>query len=121
LENFLKSSLINCDQQHIFTAVKSSFRKIFNKKKQQTHIRKFSVLNNQQNRPTPASASKKFILNLSEHILTDSEEAILMKGLNFFITHPHFNLDMACAVKSVVSRLPQTLDVEFRWKIRSML
>jgi hypothetical protein len=28
---------------------------------------------------------------------------------------------MACAVGSVVSKLPQTLGMEFRWKIRSML
>jgi hypothetical protein len=28
---------------------------------------------------------------------------------------------MACAVESVVSKLPQTKDMEFRWKVRSML
>jgi hypothetical protein len=28
---------------------------------------------------------------------------------------------MACAVESVVSKLPQTLGMEFRWKIRSIL
>jgi hypothetical protein len=28
---------------------------------------------------------------------------------------------MACAVKSVVSKLPQTLGMEFRWNIRSAL
>jgi hypothetical protein len=28
---------------------------------------------------------------------------------------------MACAVESVVSKLPQTQGMEFRWKIRSML
>jgi hypothetical protein len=28
---------------------------------------------------------------------------------------------MACAVESVISKLPQTLCMEFRWKIRSML
>jgi hypothetical protein len=95
--------------------VESSFRKIFNKQKE-NHIRKFSVLNNQQNRvlPTPASASEEFILNLSEHILTDSEEVVLMKGLNFSVTYSHTNLDMACAVKSVVSKLPQILGMEFR-------
>jgi hypothetical protein len=44
-----------------------------------------------------------------------------MKGLNFSVTYPHSNLDMACAVESVVSKIPQTLGMEFRWKIRSML
>jgi hypothetical protein len=28
---------------------------------------------------------------------------------------------MACSVESVVSKLPQPLGMEFRWKIRSML
>jgi hypothetical protein len=28
---------------------------------------------------------------------------------------------MACAVESVVSKLPQSLAMEFRWKIRSVL
>jgi hypothetical protein len=44
-----------------------------------------------------------------------------MKAMNSSIAKPHSNLDMACAVESVVSRLPQTLGMEFRWKIRSML
>jgi hypothetical protein len=79
LENFLKSSLVNSDQHRIFTAVENSFRKIFNKQRQ-THIHKLSTLNNQQNRPTPISTSNKFILNLSEHILIDAEEAVLKKG-----------------------------------------
>jgi hypothetical protein len=42
----------------------------------------FSI--NQQDRPAPVSVSNKFILSLSEHILTDVEEAVLMKGFNFF-------------------------------------
>jgi hypothetical protein len=68
---------------------------------------------------TSASDSKKFILNLSKHVLTDSEEAVLMKGMTFSVANPHSNLDMACAVESVVSKLPQTLGMEFRWKIRA--
>jgi hypothetical protein len=106
LENFLNSSVSNSNQQLIFTAVESSFRNIFNKQKA-IHIHKLSPLNNHQNKvlSTPASDSKKFIRNLSRHVLTDSEEAVLMKGLNFSVTNPHSNLDMAYAVKSVVSKL----------------
>jgi hypothetical protein len=70
---------------------------------------------------TPVSASNKFVQNLSEHTVTDAEEAVLMKGLNFSMTYPHSNLDMACAVESVVSKLPQILGMEFGWRIRSML
>jgi hypothetical protein len=35
--------------------------------------------------------------------------------------YPHSNLDMACAMEFVVSKLPQTQAMEFRWKIRSIL
>jgi hypothetical protein len=56
----------------------------------------------------------KFILNLSRHVLTDYEEAVLLNGLNFMVTNPHSNLDMACAMESVVLKLPQTLGMEFR-------
>jgi hypothetical protein len=85
--------VINSDQQRIFTAVESSLRNIFNKQKH-THIRKFSALSIQQDRPTSVLASNKFVLNLSEHVLTDVEEAVLMEGLNFSVTYPHS--DMAC-------------------------
>jgi hypothetical protein len=34
------------------------------------------------------------------------------------VTNPHSNLDMACAVESVVSKLSQTLGMEISWKIR---
>jgi hypothetical protein len=80
--------------------VESSFGNIFSKQKE-FHIRKFSLLNNQQNKvsSTSASDSKKFILNLSKHVLIDSEEAVLMKGLNFSLVKSHSNLDMACAVE----------------------
>jgi hypothetical protein len=71
LENFLKSSVINSEQQRIFTAVESSFTKIFNKQ-EEIHIRKFSIPNNEQISvlPTPATASNKLTLSLWEHILT---------------------------------------------------
>jgi hypothetical protein len=95
---------------------------MFNKQRA-THILKFSKLKGQQKR-VPATApieSKKFVLNLSKHVLTDSEEAVLQKGLNFPVRYPQSNLDMACAVESVIPKLPRALGMEFRWKIRSML
>jgi hypothetical protein len=121
LENFLKSSVSNFNQQHIFTAVESSFRNIFNKQKE-FDIHKLFLFNNQQNKAlcTPASDSRKLILNLS-CVLTDSEEAFLMQGLNFLVTTSHSNMDMTCAVESVFSKLRQTLGMEFRWKVKSML
>jgi hypothetical protein len=50
---------------------------------------------------TPASASKKYILGLSEHILKDTEEAGLMKYLHFSVTYPHCNLE-ALVLKHLV-------------------
>jgi hypothetical protein len=55
------------------------------------------------------------------NVLTDSDEAVLVKGLNFSVMNPHSYLDLACAVESIVLKLPQSLGMEFRWKIRSML
>jgi hypothetical protein len=122
LEDFIMSSADILDQQRIFSAVDSSFRNIFNKQKV-THIKKSSRLNGQQKRvpATIITDSKKFILNLSKHVLTDLEEAVLQKGLNFSVRNPHSNLDIACAVESVIPKLPRTLDMEFRWRIISML
>jgi hypothetical protein len=72
------------------------------------------MLKNQHDkvRSTLAPVSKKFVLCLSEYVLTDSEESVLLKGLNFAIANPHSNLDMACAVESVVSKLPHTLRMQ---------
>jgi hypothetical protein len=74
---------------------------IFNKQKA-VHIHKFSLLNNQQNKvlSTTASDCKKFIVSLAKHVLTDSEEAVLVKDLNFSVANPHTNLDVACTVES---------------------
>jgi hypothetical protein len=103
LGNFIKSLVNNSDQQYIFTTVESSFRNFFNKQKA-IHIRKLSLLHNQQNKVLSTSAcdSKKFNLNLSKYILIYSEEAIFTKPLNFSVLIPHSNLDVACAVESVV-------------------
>jgi hypothetical protein len=67
------------------------------------------------------SKKKGKTIPVTEHVLTGSEQSVLLKGLNFAIANPHSNLDMACAVESVVSKLPQTSGMEFRWKTRSML
>jgi hypothetical protein len=67
------------------------------------------------------SESNIFISNLSQHILTEPESTVLKKGLNFGISVPHSNLDMACATEYVASRLSPSLGSEFRWRIRSML
>jgi hypothetical protein len=64
-----------------------------------------------------SAPDSKFVLNLPQHILTDSEKTVLWKGLNFAVAKPHSNLHMACAVETVASKLLQTLGMEFRWKV----
>jgi hypothetical protein len=122
LEDVICSATDNVDQQRIFTAVNSSFYKVF-KKQKETHIWKFLKLINQQKpvSSTDFSDTKKFVLNLSKHTLSKAEETVLRKGLNFAVRKPHSNLDIACAVESVFPKLPRPLGLEFRWRIRSML
>jgi hypothetical protein len=61
---------------------------------------------------------QKCFHNLSEYFLTDHEESVLRKGLNFTVEYPQFDLDIACAVESVIPKLPQILGNEFRWNVR---
>jgi hypothetical protein len=91
-------------------AVESSFRNISNKQNG-IHIHKLSMLKSHRDKvgPDPSSGSKKCVLNLSEYVLTDHEKSVLRKGLNFAIVKPHFNLDMACAAESVISKPQQIL------------
>jgi hypothetical protein len=68
----------------------------------------------------PTSDSKKCVPSISKHVVTDSEEAVLVKVLNFSVMYPHSNLDMAFAVESLFQSFHR-LGMEFRWKIWSML
>jgi hypothetical protein len=49
--------------------------------------------------------------SLSEHVLTESEESVLKRGLNFAST----NLDMVCVAESARFKLHPAL--EFCWRI----
>jgi hypothetical protein len=84
LEDYLRGIGGQVDQQPIFTAPESSFRHASHEQKI-NHIRKFPILNSERvkNLPTSSSNHKKFVINLSKHVLSDSEEIILKKGLNF--------------------------------------
>jgi hypothetical protein len=53
----------------------------------------------------------EIFLNLSKVVLRDSEEAVLMKGLNVSVKNPQSGVDMVSAVASVVSKCPQTVDM----------
>jgi hypothetical protein len=64
--------------------------------------------------PAPTSNYKKFILNLSKRALTDSVDVVLIKYLNLSIRYSHSNLNMECSLESVVSKLPQTVGLEFK-------
>jgi hypothetical protein len=66
-------------------------------------------------------STDNFVLNLSKHILTEPKRAVLKRGLNFAFATPQSNLDMACTVESIKTKLHPVLGMEFSWKIRSML
>jgi hypothetical protein len=59
----------------------------------------------------------RYLSLISENIFSQSEAAVLVNGLNLSVTYPHSNLDMARAVESVVSKLPQILGLKCRLKI----
>jgi hypothetical protein len=62
--------------------------------------------------------SKKFVLSLTELVLTDSEDSVLKRGLNYSVTNGVSNLDMVCAAESAKSKHPPVLNMEFFWRIR---
>jgi hypothetical protein len=68
--------------------VESSFKHHFLKLKE-IQIRKFSALkDNHHTTKTPKAipGSEEFVINLSEHVLTESDESVLKRRLNFAIT-----------------------------------
>jgi pantothenate kinase len=122
LESFCRSSINQPDHLRIMAAVESSFKHHFLKHKE-IQIRKFSVLKHHQatKTPKPIHGSEKFVINLPEHVLTESETSVLKTGLNFAITNRGSSLDMACAAEFARSKLPLALGMEFCWRIRCML
>jgi hypothetical protein len=54
-------------------------------------------------------------------MLSDTELAVLSKGMNYFISFPHFDLDIMCAVESAAANLPQSFGTDLRWRIRTMI
>jgi hypothetical protein len=117
LESFFRRTL------QIMAAVESSFIH-HSLKQKEIQIRKFSVLKDRHlitKTLNPIHGSEKFVVDLSEHVLIESEEYVLKKGLNFAITNGGFNLDMACVAESAKSKLPPALGMEFCWWIRCML
>jgi hypothetical protein len=103
-------------------AVESSFKHHFLKHKE-IQIHKFSILKHHQatKTPKPIHGSENFVINLPEHVLTESETSVLKKGLNFAITNRGSNLDMACVAEFARSKLPPALGMELCWRIRCML
>jgi hypothetical protein len=62
------------------------------------------------NSPT---STNKCALNLSKHILTESEISVLKEKLNFAIAMPEFNLNIAHAVESIKINSLQYLVLNF--------
>jgi hypothetical protein len=104
LKTFLRRSINQSDQLRILATVGSTFKNNFLKQKEKA-IHGF----------------KKFVHNLSEHVLTESEGSVLKRGLNFPVTNRVSNLNILCAAESARLKLPLALGMEFYWRIRCML
>jgi hypothetical protein len=79
------------------------------------------ILSSESSPPVHNDGSEKSVLNLSEHVLTESKESVLKRGLNFAARNRVSNLDMVCAAESARSKPPPALRMEFCWRIRCML
>jgi hypothetical protein len=87
--------------------VDSSFNNVVQKQRM-ICIQKFSLLNNQQERTQLISTpDSEFVLILSKRVLIHSEKTILKKGFSCTVAKPYYSLDVACAVGTVASELPQ--------------
>jgi hypothetical protein len=107
LEFCLQASLLQSDYQHIFTAVNSSYRHVYHKRRN-IQIQKFLAL---QNVDYQTTTNQKFVLNLSYHVFTNAKEMAPQKGLNFGVAGTYSNLDMACAAESVAWWHPNSLQL----------
>jgi hypothetical protein len=90
------------------SAVRSSFKHNFLKQKE-IQNRKFLALKDlHQTTVTPEAihGSEKFVLNLSEHVLTESEELMLKRGRHFAVTHRVSNSDILYVAEFARSKLP---------------
>jgi hypothetical protein len=94
--------------------VEGSFKHNFLKQKE-IQIKKFSALKDlHQITATPKAVhgSEKFVINLSEHVLTESEESVLNRGLNFAVTNKVSDLGIVLAAESARSKLPFALSMK---------
>lgn len=71
--------------------------------------------------PKAINQFDKFVFSLSFHVLTESEESLPQRRLNFAVTNQLFNSDVACAAESAMTKLPPAMVVEFCWRILYML
>jgi hypothetical protein len=89
LETFFPRSINQSDQLRALAAVESSFKQNFLKQKE-TQIRKLLALKDLHDTtatPKAIHGCEKFVLRLYEHFLTESEESMLKRGLNFAVTN----------------------------------
>jgi hypothetical protein len=94
----------------ILAAVESSSKRHFLKQKDIQIQKFFALKDHHQTTTTPKAieGSEKFVLNLPEDVLTESEESVLKRRLNFAVTTRVSNLEMVCVAESARSKLPPT-------------
>jgi hypothetical protein len=94
--------------------VESSFSHNFLKLKK-IEIRKLALKDLYQTTVTLEAihGSEKFFVYLSEHVLIESEELVVEKGLNFAVKNRVSNLDMVCVAESARFKLLLTFGMDF--------
>lgn len=112
LEVNIKCIVDNSDYIKITNAALHSYNQVYNSTKQRQQI-KLAKLKEEKSVNTRAQISneqmnEKFVVNLSNHILTESEQSLLKKGLGFNVAPKFYsNLEIIASVESNVDSLPE--------------
>ena len=106
------------DYEAIFQKIEATCSKV-RQQKQQTHDKKLQK-NKRQTSETETNQKQRTIINISSKQLTNTEETLLAKGLNFTTAPKELPiLDIISSVDSIPIEEPHA--DEFRWKIREIL
>jgi hypothetical protein len=118
LESFICDAMDNVDISKIFGVVKLSCDKVFQKQKS-LRIKKFQCLLSKKN-TIELRPSEKFVINCVKSTMSDSELALLNKGMNYSVSFTHSNLGLTCTGDSSASNLTPAIGMKFRWRIGAM-
>ena len=112
---------INADKERMNKALDTSYSHIY-KKTKDNHIRKLQQLIDQTTPHQEKMDPINSVINLSSRLLSDSEQSILNKGLNFAMSEvsvPH--LKFIAPIERITDKLPKVEAEELKWKVHRTL